>query len=153
MKIVLAYKKVALSREKIVRKYFKLRERYETYICCKDEMFLRNFFSIMIMENYNRPWYLRGLEYFVFIIRKIINKEAIMTLGIMQVKTNALIGNIKSIRLAEELIQEEISKHHFCNVEKMIDYIAQAYNPSQLYREEIFRIYNCIASVRNNQGK
>lgn len=98
------------------------------------------------MENYNRPWFLRILEYIFFVFKKIIYKEAFMTLGIMQIRTNALIGNVKSIRLAEEYMQEEIIKHHFSNNEEMINCIALKYNPSQLYREEIFKIYNCITN-------
>lgn len=102
------------------------------------------FFSIMIMENYNRPWYLRILEYILFAFKKIIYKETFMTLGIMQMRTSVIIGNVKSIRLAEVFIQEEISSHHFSNIEEMIACIALKYNPSQLYREEIFKIYNWL---------
>lgn len=100
----------------------------------------------MIMENYNRPWFLRALEDIVFIFRKIIYEETFMTLGIMQMRTNVLIGNVKSIRLAEEYIKEEIVKRHFSSAEEMINCIALKYNPSKLYREEIFKIYNCITN-------
>lgn len=104
------------------------------------------FFSIMIMENYNRPWYLRILEYILFVFKKIIYKETFMTLGIMQMRTSVIIGNVKSIRLAEVFIQEEINSHHFSNIEEMIACIALKYNPSQLYREEIFKIYNWLTN-------
>lgn len=149
MKITLTYKRVALNRDRIIHKYLGLRKKYGKYVLCKNETFLTIFFSIMIMENYNRPWFLRILEYIFFVFKKIIYKEAFMTLGIMQIRTNVLIGNIKSIRLAEEYMQEEIIKHHFSNNEEMINCIALKYNPSQLYREEIFKIYNCITSSKN----
>lgn len=69
-----------------------------------------------------------------------------MTLGIMQMRSNVLIGNVKSISLAEEYIRKEIDDRHFSNVEEMINCVALKYNPSQLYREEIFKIYNCITN-------
>ncbi len=144
MKITLSYKRVALNRDKIIHKYSKLKGRYGKYVLCKNETFQAIFFSIMIMENYNRPWYLRILEFLLFICKKLIYKETFMTLGIMQMRTNVLIGNVKSIRLAEEYIQKEIINHHFSNVEETINCIALKYNPSQLYREEIIRIYNYI---------
>lgn len=146
MKITLAYKRVSLNRDRIIHKNLRLRKKYGKYVLCKNETFQAIFFSIMIMENYNRPWFLRILEYIFFVFKKIIYKEAFMTLGIMQIRTSALIGNVKSIRLAEEYMQEEIIKHHFSNNEEMINCIALKYNPSQLYREEIFKIYNYITN-------
>lgn len=147
MKINIAYKRVVLSRDKIINKFIRLRKKYEKYISCKNEVFLGIFFSIMIMENYNRPLYLRSLEYLLFICKKMVYKEVYMTLGIMQMRTNVLIGDVKSIKLAEKFIRQEISCHHFSNINEMISYIALKYNPSQLYKEEILKIYHCIASV------
>lgn len=144
MKITFAYKKVALNRDKVIHKYLRLRKKYGKYVVCKNETFLAIFFSIMIMENYNRPWYFRIIEYILFLFKKIFCEEVYMTLGIMQMKTNVLIGNVKSIKLAEEYIQDKMINYHFSNIEEMINYIALKYNPSKLYREEIFRIYNYI---------
>lgn len=146
MKITLAYKRVAYNRDRIIHKYLGLRKKYGKYVLCKNETFHAIFFSIMIMENYNRPWYLRIIEYILFMFKKIIYGEAFMTLGIMQIRTNVLIGNVKSIRLAEEYIKEEIIERNFSSIEEMINYIALKYNPSKLYREEIFKIYNSITS-------
>lgn len=75
MKITLAYKRVSLNSDRIIHKYIKLRKKYEKYVLCKNETFLAVFFSIMIMENYNRPWYLRILEYIFFVLKKSFIKE------------------------------------------------------------------------------
>lgn len=72
---MLEYKRVKLSKKKINKKYIKMKNRYMKYIGTKEDFFVKLFFSIMIMEDYNRPWYLRILEYIVFILRKFYKKK------------------------------------------------------------------------------
>lgn len=147
MKIYIPYKRINLSREKIIAKYFRFKKRYTKYISYKNKNYLAIFFSIMIMENYNRPWYLRIIEYSLFIFRKVFFKEVNMTLGIMQIRTPRLIGNIRSIRLADRYIYEEYRKYSLKETTAMIEGITYKYNPSKLYREEIFKIYNYIIAA------
>lgn len=147
MKIYIPYKRINLNREKIIAKYFRFKKRYIKYISYKNANYLAIFFSIMIMENYNRPWYLRIIEYSLFISRKVIYKEVNMTLGIMQIRTPRLIGNITSVRLADKFIYEEYIKYSFEESTAMIEGITYKYNPSKLYREEILKIYNYIIAA------
>lgn len=44
-----------------------------------------------------------------------------MTLGIMQMKTNVLIGNIKSIRLAKKYISKEVDRIQYSNKKDMVE--------------------------------
>lgn len=147
MKLSLPYKKIKLTHNQIVHKYIKLRKKYEKYISHHSEAYLIIFFSIMIMENYNRPWYFRLCEYILFVLKKSIHQEIVMSLGIMQVKTNVLIGNVKSIKLADELIYNEYNEMANLPTENAdigIGNIAEKYNPSQLYKEEIIKIYTIL---------
>lgn len=151
MKFDLNYKRIKLSDGKILKKYLKFKRKYTKYISCKNNTYLAIFFSIMIMENYNRPWYLRLLEYTIFIYRKIIYKEACMSLGIMQVRTSKIIGNIKSIKLADEIIYNEYTRLKTLTDFEKIEHIAYKYNPSNLYKEEIYKIYSCVQFVEVNK--
>lgn len=141
---MLEYKRVKLSKKKINKRYIKMKNRYMKYIGAKEDFFVKLFFSIMIMEDYNRPWYLRILEYIVFILRKFYKKKIIMSLGIMQVKTSKIIGNKKSIELAEEMIKSLVDELYRDDELTIIKKVALSYNPSQLYYEEITKIYKYI---------
>ena len=151
MKITLKYRRVALCDEKLIRTYLRLREKYEKYLLYENEIYKRIFFSIMLMENYNRPWYYRILEYILFLCKKIFYGDVIMSLGIMQVKTKVLIGNVRSIQLAEKIIYTEIAHVPVTDEKKLICAVAFKYNPSQLYREEIIKIYQLVTNYSTNQ--
>ena len=67
-----------------------------------------------------------------------------MSLGIMQVKTSKIIGNKKSIELAEEMIKSLVDELYRDDELTIIKKVALSYNPSQLYYEEITKIYKYI---------
>ena len=138
------YKKVSLTDKQIKRRYSKLHRKYKIYLKHNDDFFVKLFFSIMLMEDFNRPWYLRIIEYLVFGCKLICNKKVTMTLGIMQIKTDCLIGNLSSIQLAEKMIIHILKEMSGMNESDKIFKVAFAYNPSKLYYDEITRIYNII---------
>lgn len=140
----LPYKRVALTDKQIKKRYSKFVKKYKKYLQCKDEFFIKLFFSIMIMEDYNRPWYLRILEYLLFIYKSIRYKRGCMTLGIMQTKTNYLISNLTSIKLAEHLIDCMLKQINDINENDKIRKVTFIYNPSRLYYNEVIKIYNII---------
>lgn len=141
---MLEYKRIRLSKKEINKRYIQMKDKYMKYIDNKEEFFMKLFFSIMIMEDYNRPWYLRNLEYIVFFLRKFYRKEVIMSLGIMQVKTDKIIGNKKSIELAEKIINSVTNELYGVDEITLIMKVSLLYNPSQLYYEEIMKIFQCI---------
>lgn len=67
-----------------------------------------------------------------------------MSLGIMQVKTSKIIGNKKSIELAVEMIKSLVDELYRDDELTIIKKVALSYNPSQLYYEEITKIYKYI---------
>ena len=62
----------------------------------------------------------------------------------MQVKTSKIIGNKKSIELAVEMIKSLVDELYRDDELTIIKKVALSYNPSQLYYEEITKIYKYI---------
>ena len=87
----------------IMRQYKSLSKKYEDLILsqCTTLVDQGLVYSIMIVENYNRPTMIRGIEYLAFFI-----KRKKMSLGIMQVKTEKYISEIESVRMGAEKIVE-----------------------------------------------
>ena len=67
-----------------------------------------------------------------------------MSLGIMQIRSDVLIGNTKSVQLAEEYINAVLRNKDFPDSNAMVKEIAFQYNPGKLYVEEIQKVFNCI---------
>ena len=89
----------------------------------------------MIYEDYCRPPFIRGLEYFTRVLR--LKRE--MSLGIMQYKTTDIITNIQSIELAIDKLFSYYSKESStsCAVTSAIG----AYNNGMDYFFEVYAIY------------
>lgn len=108
-------------------------------------------YSIMIMENYNRPPFIRLIEDVKFCIT---HKK--MSLGLMQVKTIEYIGDKESVRRAigiivgkrKEYIRQVrlLSKEHYKkSLSSLIEYVANEYNGSgDNYANEVEEIFKII---------
>ena len=104
----------------------------------------------MIVENYNRPWLARCVEYIVFFLHK---KK--MSLGIMQVKTSDFITEKQSVELGTEKIVA-LRKYYIeeryatlNNYEKslshLITYVANEYNGyGDTYANEVETIFHTL---------
>ena len=92
--------------------------------------------SIMIVENYNRPWLVRCVEYVVFFFRR---KR--MSLGIMQVKTSKFITEKQSVELGVERIVA-LRKH----------YIQELYAALSNYEKSLSNLINFVANEYNGYG-
>ena len=127
----------AMRKKYILRKYRKFFKKYDSYVKVEDFNLNILVYAIMIFEDYNRPWFIRLLEYVKFFY----TKEA--TLGIMQVKTKKFINNVESIQLAIEKIKKAYSEKKIDDFEG-IRYVIRDYNNSRNYVDEVQYIYLCL---------
>lgn len=133
----------------IIRRYTKYRIRYEKYI---NGFFDREFsfasekqkqhfmclvYAIMIYETHNRPLWARIIEYCV----KFFCPGRIMSLGVMQVQTNTMIGDKTSVYYAIKKMYAAFSTAVM--VEKLSATISD-YNPGQAYYNQVVCIYDEI---------
>lgn len=137
----------------ILTKYAAFKKEYGDIISkqCKTLVDEGLVYSIMIVENYNRPRTVRFLENFVFLI-----KRKKMSLGIMQVKTKKFINDTQSVQLATQKIidlREQFMKpEHYDTLSlyenrlsDMIRYVANEYNGGgENYANEVEAIYQTI---------
>lgn len=93
--------KKSMTRENIVVSYAKMKLYFDEDISIKDEKLKLIIYSIMILNNYERPKILRRFDNFIF---KINGKSR--KLGIMQVKSKKFITDEESI----EVVSKKISK-------------------------------------------
>lgn len=133
----------------IIRRYCKYQGKYDKdiqYILNREcffktsnerSHFVSLIYAIMIYETHNRPFWGRMIEYLI----KLVNPSRIMTLGIMQVKTNCFIGNKKSIHLAINKLYDTFSEADMPNKVSMSVY---DYNPCDNYCEQVISIYEEI---------
>lgn len=125
----------------ILGKYSKFVDKYD-YIFnekkCEDS-FKKLLYSIMIVEDYNRPHIVR-------IIENIINSK---TKGIMQVKHTGKLTDKESIKLAIDIVENIDKKISLkCGNNTEFEYrifdIAFEYNPDNQYAESVMYIYNVL---------
>lgn len=147
--------KVQLSREKTIkrkekyleRRYKKFHQKYDNIIkeFFHDDFYEAVTYSIMIYEDFNRPIFVRWIEYISFFI-----KRKPHTLGIMQVMTSAYINNEESIQLAMKKIKEDgdkINKKEYYYKSGIAISIAEKYNGGDYsYADEIRQVYLFIAT-------
>lgn len=137
----------------ILTKYAAFKKEYGYIISnqCKTLVDEGLVYSIMIVENYNRPYMIRMFEYLVFLI-----KRRKMSLGIMQVKTQKFINDTQSVQLASQKIidirEQFMKSEHYDTLNSyenrlgdMIRYIANEYNGGgENYASEVETIYRTI---------
>ena len=85
-------------------RYLKFKRKYETDIATffHNNMYEAITYSIMIYEDFNRPYIVRCIEYLFFYLRK-----GVYSLGIMQYQTNKYITNKDSLLLAMKKIARD----------------------------------------------
>lgn len=147
----------------IKSKYEKYKKKYQFEELTYENPYIQVlFFSIMILEDFNRPKFYRMIELFLFRTRK---KR--MTLGIMQVSTNELITDRESCNLALSLIKKMVfeyiseyneNKDGEYNLENIIEEeginglirtVVYKYNESISYVDEVIKIFNVICRYEN----
>lgn len=140
----------------IESRYKKFKSKYDSIIhpFFSNPFYEALTYSIMIYEDFNRPYAVRLLEYVVFYITKKPH-----TLGIMQVTTNRYIDNKESVRLAirkiardnnayiNQVTEERARSGETGNPEihawMVIDHIVNQYNGGDsTYSDEINTIFN-----------
>ena len=133
----------------IASRYFHFKAKYDKLIT---EYFHNNIYealtySIIIYEDYNRPYFIRKIEYIRFLITK---KEH--TLGVMQVKTRTYIDDEKSLMLGMEKIKndgqkiakDDIDEYYLENPSWWVFKVAGLYNGGDDYSFEIRNIYDYL---------
>lgn len=111
-------------------------EEFDQY---HDEL-VRTFFAIMIIEDLNRPYIIRKLEYCLHLT--VFRKRAMST-GIMQIKSQEPVDDKRSIELAIEIFIQELKDFIEEKTGKikiplsLLERIAQRYNHSFDYEKEV----------------
>lgn len=140
----------------IYNKYKSFKNKYKPYIYFDGNIKLQKLaYSIIIVENFNRPFFIRIIENFLFKMGKA------KSLGIMQVNTAKKINDLESIKLGcsilnnryLELLIEYNSQDepYYKNFEEYFDYhgifeISNFYNPSTEYYQSVSEVYSLISS-------
>ncbi len=94
-------------------------------------------YAIMIYEDYNRSKIMRTVERMV---KTLFMRHRTMSLGIMQVRTNQLISDKESIKLAIPLIIDPFLTDIYVPIHAVIF----QYNPSNEYVTEVSAIYDML---------
>lgn len=158
MKLSLNYKKITKSNKKkyIRKKYINFINKYKVIVPMDIHFYKYLFYSIMIMENYNRPPYLRLLERIIFIFRTLFGKNPKMTLGIMQITTTKMISDKESINLANKKIIKDIynvmNSSNELEISAIIKKVALLYNNNNLYADEVINIYKILQNISIQGG-
>lgn len=158
-------------REITIRRYNEFSEKFCCVVncCISEESTLIEFYSalestiyaIMIYEDYNRPILVRELE--TFLMRYHLNRGCMMTLGVMQTRTNRVISDEESIRLAiqkivpiiesrsisSEVLLGECGSVEMYFGEKILPEILKDYNGTVSYLNEVTNIYNMIEQYKH----
>lgn len=144
------YRTIKRKNNYINARYKKFKSEYNGII---HSYFHNNFYealtySIMIYEDFNRPPVVRAIEYINFFITHHPH-----TLGIMQVKTDTLINDSESVKLAVKKIARDANDYiraketegEEVNLYGLLYNIAEKYNGgSPNYQSEISDIYQDI---------
>lgn len=134
----------------IKKKYLYFKDKYGDIIKTRNKRLANITYSILLYENYNRPFIYRIIEYIKFIF----TRHA--TLGIMQVNSRTLISNRTSVKKGYKIIKNEYYRLRKIYKKKNIplddwfvaDVINQ-YNNGRKYCSEISYIMTMIDKINN----
>lgn len=133
----------------VEKKYAAFQKKYGAHIqaraafrCAKlgqaeREELIRTVYAVMIYENYNRPRLMRLAERF---LKRTLFRHRIMSLGIMQVRTDRLITDLESIDLAMELLAAPFLSG---DVNPVYEAVSR-YNDGEDYPEEAMGILDML---------
>lgn len=135
----------------IRKKYLYFKDKYSDIINTRNKKLAYITYSILLYENYNRPFFYRGLEYIKFIFTR-----RPTSLGIMQVTSRTLISSKTSVKKGYKIIKNEYyrlkKKYRRDNRPLDIFFITEVikkYNNGTKYCGEIFYIMEIIKKVEN----
>jgi len=147
------YEKRDLKKIEIIKKrYLSFYNKYKNILkkdFKKDEFLHRFLFSIMIIEDLNRPFMIRFLERIFFPL------GFIKSTGIMQVRSKKILSDKKSINLAQVKILNEYNKikNKVSNEYELLDLLTSKYNSGQKYITSVGEISCCLGDVKlSNSG-
>lgn len=124
--------------EYVVVSYARLKNKYNKYVNNKNKDINRIIYSIMIYENYKNPLLMRKLD--TLLVK--YGTEA-TELGIMQIKTNKVITDEESIKLASnkiaKLYEKEVKKQM---TDQNLKAILKKYKNEDMFIEEVNDIYH-----------
>jgi hypothetical protein len=130
------------KRRYILRNFYKYKEKYSFII---DPIIKENFqvgiliYSILIFENFNRPYLIRKLENLKFTITK---KSG--TFGIMQVLSNKPLTDPDSISIGSEALVAEYKKLERDDKYGLYGYLIKHHCPDRIYIRQVLFISKAI---------
>lgn len=126
--------------EYIVVSYARLKNKYHKYVNTKNNDIKLITYSIMIYENYKNPLLMRKLD------NLLVKYDTEATeLGIMQIKTNKLITDEESIKLAVNKITKIIEKEQIKKItDKNIEKVLQKFKNNDIFIKDVSDIYRKI---------
>lgn len=139
----------------IANTYLHLKAKYNKVIekeCDSNYFFVQMVYSIMIYENFNRPRFVRWIEYIHFLLTKKPH-----TLGIMQVASTKWINDTQSVTLAinkiksdcDNIVDDYAKRKEEFSLRLIVRKIASKYNKDDAYVEEVELLYNTISDADN----
>lgn len=145
------YKHIFIDNEKledrkeiyIKKKYNSFQKKYNRIIDTKDKELHAIVYSIMIYENYNRPYLIRMFENVKFLF----SGEA--TLGIMQVNTKKIIGDKTSVKIGYKMLRERYlqKKKILIDNEELVNDVISSYNFGDKYLNEVKYIKGILEKI------
>lgn len=128
--------------EYVVVSYARLKSKYNKVVNNKNKEINRIIYSIMIYENYKNPLFMRKLD---ALLVKYGTEPT--ELGIMQVKTNKVITDEESIKIASTKINKIYEKEVKSKLtEQNLKIILKKYKNDDIFIEEVNDIYNKLKS-------
>lgn len=133
---------ISRKRKYILRNFNRFKEKYGNTI---DPILQDNLqvgviiYSILIFENFNRPYLIRKLEYLKFFLTK---KPG--TFGIMQVQSNRSLSDLESIKNGTEAIMTEYKRLERDNKYGLFGYLIKHHSPDRIYIRQILFISKAI---------
>lgn len=130
------------KRKYILSNYRQMKEKYDSIV---DPILKENIqvgiiiYSILIFENFNRPYLIRKLENLKYSITK---KPG--TFGIMQVRSNKSLSDIESIKSGTTSILSEYNRLEKDNKYSLFGYLIKYHCPDRIYIRQILFISKAI---------
>lgn len=145
------YKEQEVRKYKYIKnKYLYFKDKYGDIIKTKNKELSNITYSILLYENYNRPFIYRMTEY----IKLIFTGRA--TLGIMQVSSRTMISSRTSVKRGYKIIKNNYynlqRKYKKENLPLDIDFIINVinkYNNGRKYADEIVYIMTIIEKIND----
>lgn len=138
------FSKIERQKQKlIVKRLIELHKKYESKLIdeFRTNIFLKKLlFSIMMIEDINRPPFLRFLERIFSRVRPTIST------GIMQVRSMKGLSDDESVMIAQQRLLDSYRKNSHGHEYERIKVITEEYNPGEEYFTAIYEIYNRYAS-------